>query len=135
MSTDWLSGPRPEGDVWGMQIKADTTRAGVIDDGCVAWEERVVEASRQWPRGRLEDFEWLGKKTWRDRATQVEYVQVPGAPLLSIGTDATRDISLFLVVDGKLVFLRRADAIQGTVIHHGPVRSGRVEGNKVVWSS
>jgi hypothetical protein len=128
-------GPGPDGDVWGMQLTTDNSRDGVVDDGCIAFEERVVEASRQWPRGRLEDFEWLGKKTWRDRATQVEYVQVPGAPLLSIGTDANRHISLFLVANGKLVFLRRADVVEGTFVHHGPIRSGRVEGNKIVWSS
>ena len=76
------------GGAWGREVKADDRRVGVIDDGNVAWEERVVEAPRQWPQGSPADFELVGKRRWRDRASGIEYRQAHGAPLLSIGTDA-----------------------------------------------
>jgi hypothetical protein len=55
--------------VIGMEVKADTSREGVVDDGNVAWEERVYAARQQWTQARPEDFEKVDKRTWRDRAT------------------------------------------------------------------
>jgi hypothetical protein len=43
---------------WGAQLEApDTSRHGVVDDGLVAFPERIVEAERQWFHARAEDFE------------------------------------------------------------------------------
>jgi hypothetical protein len=99
----------------------DTTREGIVDDGLIAWPERVVEAGRQWPQARAEDFERVGKRRWRDRASGTEYRHVDGTPLLSIGTTSSSDVSLFFVDGGRLIFLRRADLAEGTVVYHGPV--------------
>jgi hypothetical protein len=107
--------------VFGTQIRPDNSRAGVVDDGSVAWEERIFEARRQWPEATPDDFEKVGKRLWRDRATGIEYRQAHGAPLQAIGTDATRFVSCFLVLDGKLIFLRRNDVPEGTFVHHGEV--------------
>jgi hypothetical protein len=101
------------GGVIGMEIKADDSRTGHIDDGSIAWPERVVEAARQWPQAPSEGFEQIGRRRWRDRASGAEYREESGAPLLSIGTDAVRDISLFFVAGGKLIFLARADVPEG----------------------
>jgi hypothetical protein len=38
--------------VIGMEIKADTSRGGVVDEGNVAWEERVFQARQQWPEAK-----------------------------------------------------------------------------------
>ena len=77
---------------WGMELKADTTRDGFIDDGNIAWPERIVEARRQWTQARAEEFEKVGRRRWRDRASGVEYREEDGSPLLSIGTDAVRNL-------------------------------------------
>ena len=118
--------------VIGMQIEADTTREGVIDDGNVAWPDRIFEARRQWPEARLEDFEKVGKRLWRDKASGVEYRQAHGAPLLDIGTDATRFISCFIIVGGSLVFLERSDIPQGRVLHHGEFYGAQVINGRIV---
>jgi hypothetical protein len=119
--------------VIGMEIKADNSRDGVVDDGNVSWPERVTQARRQWTQASPEDFEKIGKRVWRDRASGIQYRQASGAPLLDIGTDAVRFISVFFVLDGKLVFLERADIPTGTVVHHGPVRGGVVVDGQVRW--
>jgi hypothetical protein len=121
--------------VRGEELKTDDSRAGHIDDGNIAYEPRVTEAARQWPRGRLEDFEPLGRRRWRDRGSGTVYHQVHGAPLLSVGTDATRNISLFLVVDGRLVFLERTDVPEAQVLWHGPVYGAEVVDGKIIRES
>jgi hypothetical protein len=83
---------------WGAQLEAeDTSRAGVVDDGLVAWPERIVEAERQWFHARAEDFEQIGRRRFRDRATGIEFVQPHGSPLLSIGAPASDGVSVFIV--------------------------------------
>jgi hypothetical protein len=54
MSNDLPSGRgiSPPGG-FGRQLTVDTTREGVIDDGNVAWPERITEARRQWPQASL----------------------------------------------------------------------------------
>jgi hypothetical protein len=105
---------------WGLEVKTETSRAGVVDDGNVAWPERIVEARRQWPEARAEDFERVGRRRWRDRGSGVEYRQADGCPLLAVGTDAVRDVVAFLISGGKIVFLER-DVPEGLLVHHGPV--------------
>ena len=84
-------GPDPyAGIARGEQIKPDGDRHGVVDDGNVAWPERVAEARRSWPQADPSDFERLGKRTYRDKATGLELVAVRGAPLLAIGQEQTR---------------------------------------------
>jgi hypothetical protein len=90
-----------DGVSWGREVTADNPRAGHIDDGSVAWPERILEAERQWPRANAQDFERIGK-LYRDKASGLEYKRVSGAPLLSIGTPATDGISCFIVVDGRM---------------------------------
>ncbi len=123
------------GGAWGQEIKADDTRQGVIDDGNVAWEERVVEARRQWPQGSASDFERVGKRRWRDMASGIVYRQAHGAPLLSVGTDANRFISVFFVESGKLVFLERADIDPGVFVHHGQYYGAQVIDGVIVKES
>ena len=60
-----------------------------------------------FPQANADEFEHDGK-IWRDRATGVEYVPVPGAPLAS-GHPKDLHIAAFIIVDGRLVFLRRRD--------------------------
>lgn len=122
-------GPGPyEGVAHGREIKVDNSRDGYEDDGNVAWPEGIEEASRQWPRANADDFERTGKRTYTDRATGVEYVQVSGAPVLGIGTEATRFISVFFVDEtvGRLIFLKRADVEERMFVHHGAVTSRQV---------
>jgi len=107
--------------VWGTELRANDSRAGVVDDGNVAWPERIVEARRQWPQARVEDFDKVGKRAWRDKATGIEYRQEDGCSLLAVGTDSTRGITCFLVEGGRLVFLRRVDVPEAFVVHHGEV--------------
>jgi hypothetical protein len=51
------------GGSWGGQLEADTSRAGILDDGTVAWPERVIEARRQWLEAQPDDFEQVGKRS------------------------------------------------------------------------
>ena len=118
--------------VIGTELKADTTREGVIDDGNVAWPERVFEARRQWTQARPEDFVQVGKRLWRDKATGIEFRQAHGAPLLSIGSDAVRNISAFFILDGRLIFLERADLQDGLFVHTGQFYGGEIVGGKIV---
>jgi len=99
----------PVRGVRGEQVYAASDRHGVVDDGNTAWPERVAEASRSWPQARPEDFERVGKRGYKDRATGVEYLAVRGAPLLSVATEETRGITAFMVEGQRLVFLRRPD--------------------------
>jgi hypothetical protein len=118
--------------VIGMEIKPDTSRIGHIDDGNLAFDERIVEARRQWPEARAEDFEKVGRRRWRDRATQIEYKEARGAPLLSgVGTDAVRNIVSFFVLDGHITFLERIDVPVGTVIHHGEFYGAEVVDGRI----
>ena len=55
-----------------------------------------------------------------------------GAPLLSIGTDANRFISVFFVEAGKLVFLERADIDPGVFVHHGGFYGGEIVNGQIV---
>lgn len=123
------------GGAWGREIKADDTRQGVIDDGNVAWEERVVEARRQWPQASAADFERLGERRWRDRASGIVYSQAHGAPLLGVGTDANRFISVFFVEGGKLMFLERADVDPGVFVHHGEFYGAEIVHGQIVKES
>jgi hypothetical protein len=123
------------GASWGRQITADTSREGVVDDGNVAWEERVFQARQQRTQASRDDFEKVGKRRWRDRATGVEYRHAHGAPLQSIGTDATRNISCFFIEGGKLVFLRRADIPEGILVHHGEFYGAQVIDGQVIKAS
>ena len=105
----------------GRKLTTDSSRRGVVDDGKIAWPERVYEARRQWAEVPAEDFERVGRRRWRDRGSGLDYREAGGGPLLGIGTDSVRFISAFFVAEGKLVFLERADIPEGTFVHHGEV--------------
>ena len=112
---------------WGMELKQENKRDGVVDDGSIAWPERVEQAAVQWPQAAAEDFELVGRRRWRDRASGVLYRQASGCPLLAIGTDATRDVIAFFVTGGRLVFLEPADRPEGTCVVHGQVISRELD--------
>ena len=114
----------------GQQVTADTTRAGVVDDGNIAFPERVAQARRSWPQARAEDFEKIGKRTYRDRGSGIELVAMRGAPLLSVGQEETRGAACFFVEDGRIVVLRREELEQPLL---GPV--GHVYGQQVAAPS
>ena len=65
--------------VIGQELVLDNPRQGHIDDGNIAFAERLVEARRQWPQARPEDFDKIGKRSWRDKATGIEYREVGDA--------------------------------------------------------
>jgi hypothetical protein len=46
---------------------------------------------------------------------------VDGAPLLSLGTTASTDVSVFFVSDGRLVFLQLASIPEESTVNHGSV--------------
>jgi hypothetical protein len=121
--------------VIGYEVTADTSREGYVDDGNIAWPERIAQARVQWPQADVADFERIGRRRWRDRASGMEYREEPGAPLLSIGTDATRNISLFFICDGKLTFLSRADLPEGIVVHHGEYFGAEIVNGRIVKGS
>lgn len=93
----------------GGQVTAGTNRHGTVDDGCIAWPERIIEARRSWPQANPDDFEKVGRRTYVDKATGVEYVAVRGAVMLMVGGEQTRGINCFLIEDTRLVFLRRPE--------------------------
>jgi hypothetical protein len=93
----------------GEQVNVDGSRHGTIDDGNVAWPERVAEARRCWPEARASDFQQTGKRRFVDRATGRAYRQAAGAPLLAIATESTRGISTWFVSGGSIVFLEPED--------------------------
>jgi len=110
----------------GQQVTADTTRAGVVDDGNIAWQERIDQARRSWPQARAEDFEKIGKRHYRDRGSGIELVAMRGAPLLSVGQEETRGAACFFVEDGRIVVLRREDFEQPLYGATGHVHSQQV---------
>ena len=122
-----LAAADPYADVArGEQIKSDTSRHGVVDEGNVAWPERIAEARRSWPEARPKDFEKLGPRRYLDRATNVEYVAARGAVLLNVGKEQNRGVNCFLVESGKLVFLRRPEFEEPLLGPVGHVHSQRV---------
>jgi hypothetical protein len=122
------------GGVRGEELTQDDSRSGFVDDGNIAWPERIVEARRQWPELPAADFEKEGRR-WVDKASGVQYRAASGAPLLSVGSDAVRNIIGFLQAGGKLVFLERIDVPDVTTIYHGPIRGGVVENGVVRWTT
>ena len=116
------------GAVVGGQISADTSRNGVVDEGNIAWPERIEQARRSWARASLEDFEPLDTRGryWRDRVTGREYKALAGAPLLSVAQEATCGVSAFLVWGQRLVFLRPADVPEALYGPEGHVYGGQV---------
>jgi hypothetical protein len=109
------------GPAWGAKLEADRSREGFVDDGLIAWPERIVDARRQWLEAQPDDFEQVGKRLYRDKASGIEYRHVSGSPLLTIGAPGSEGVSVFFVHGGKLVFLRWADLPIGTSVNHGPI--------------
>ncbi len=101
--------PYSGGSIRGEQVSADTTRHGVVDDGCTAWPERIAEARRSWPQADPADFERVGKRGYIDKATGAQYLAARGAVMLNTGGEENRGITAFMVTGGRLVFLRRPD--------------------------
>jgi hypothetical protein len=134
-NSDWPSGRGtiPAG-AFGRELKTDDSRIGYLDDGNLAWPERVAAARMQWPEADPGDFERAGRRRWVDKASGVTYIEPGGAPLLS-SPDANRAIVAFLVADdGKMHFLARTDVdVAVTLTVSGPVRGGVVEGNSIRW--
>jgi hypothetical protein len=87
----------------GEELRADNERAGHIDDGLLAYPERVAQARRLWPEGRAADFERVGRRRMRDRATGNVYRLIDGCPLL--GAPALEDVDLWFVASGRIVCL------------------------------
>ncbi len=114
----------------GQQVTADTARAGVVDDGNIAWPERIAEARRSWPQANPSDFEKVGKRHYRDRGSGIELVAMRGAPLLSVGQEETRGAACFFVEAGRIIVLRREDFEQPLL---GAV--GYVSGQQVAAAS
>jgi hypothetical protein len=121
--------------VRGEQIKPDESRIGLVDDGNLAWDERCIEARRQWPQADPQDFEQIGRRRWRDRASGITYRSARGAPLLDMFGDANRNIVTWFVSGGRITFLELDVMPEERVIYHGPVRGGVVEDGRVVWKS
>ena len=82
-----------------------------------ATDDTIRYAARQWPQGRSEDFDRLGR-VWTDRATGTVYKLVHGNPLLGDDPDAA---DLFVVEDDSLWFLRKGDRPQGKSVALGTI--------------
>ena len=108
----------------GRELKRDASRAGVVDDG-----NRVARARRSgiaaMAAGAVEDFEPAGRRRWLHKASGTLYRKADGCPLLAVGTDATRDVSVFFVDAGKLTFLELDDIPEAMTVHHGVVTGRR----------
>jgi hypothetical protein len=115
--------PTAANGAWGKQVtdNADSSRIATVDDGNGATAERIHQAAAKWPQANPEDFERTGPRSYVDRASGVAYKRVHGAPLLSVGSDANRGITCFLVANEQLVFLQPADYDGRLRIHHGEV--------------
>ena len=98
-------------DPHGQRVEADMSRSGTLDTGSNAWPERLLEARRAWPEARSEDFEQVDRRgrLFRDRATNTVYRRLSGAPILDIGSEATRGVSCFFVRGGEIIVLRPSD--------------------------
>ena len=86
-----------------------------------ATDDTIRYAARQWPQGRSEDFDRLGRVWTGSRATGTVYKLVHGNPLLGDDPDAA---DLFVVEDDSLWFLRKGDRPQAEI----PSRSGTIGG-------
>jgi hypothetical protein len=95
------------------------------DDGLYATQERVQLARETWPEGHAEDYDQIGRRRYRDRATGDDFIQVRGCPLLAIGLNENA-VSVWFVVEGRFVFLRRADAETATSVRLGTAADGSV---------
>ena len=115
--------PNAANGAWGKQVTddADSSRIATVVDGNTATAQRIHQAAAQWPQANPEDFEHTGKRMYVDRASGVAYKRVHGAPLLSVGSDANRGITCFLVQGEELVFLQRADFNGALTVYHGEV--------------
>lgn len=113
---------------WGKEVRDDADNSRMPKSTTVTPHGRSESRrpSAQWPQARREDFEKIGKRLYRDRATGIEYMAVLGAVLLGIGTETTRNISAFFVDDGRLTFLRRADIDPVLTVWHGPVEGRQI---------
>jgi hypothetical protein len=123
------------GGAYGVEIAPPDERPSVVDDGLFATAERIQHARRFWPQGRAEDFERVGKRRYRNRATGVVYRHEDGCPLLNIGFGGTaqEDLDLFLVSGGRLIFLQNEAIPQGRSVVHGAVRGGEVVNGQIQW--
>ena len=107
------------GGVRGEQIKSDTSRHGVVDDGNVAWGGRNG-SSRHGEAGRKPTpatSSKVGKRTYIDKATGTEYVAARGAVMLNVGREQDRGINCFFIESGRLIFLHRPEFEEPL---HGP---------------
>ncbi len=120
----------------GMRLEPTEKGTGYIDDGTLAFPERIAEVRRiGWPEGRPEDFERVDRRRrWRDKATGTTYMRISGAPTL--GDRSAEAVDCWFVEGGKIVFLIREsrEAKRTRTIVHGPVRGGEVVDGRIVWS-
>lgn len=121
--------------VIGMQLEQpDISRPVTIREGNEATAENLAAARMQFHEAAPEDFEQVGKRRWKDRATGTVYGEARGAVLLSIG-DATRNIVAFFALGDRLVFLDRLDVEKGLNVQMtGPIRSGTVVDGVIRWA-
>jgi hypothetical protein len=103
-----LDGRDPYANVHGGQLETDSGRHGTIDDGSNATEPRLELARRTWPEGKVEDFEKVGRRTYRDKASGALYESLRGAPMLCVGQEETRGVSCWFVSGGRITVLRPA---------------------------
>jgi hypothetical protein len=112
--------------VVGRELTVDTPRAGYIDDGLIAFPERVATARRYWPETTSADFEKLDRRRYRDRASGHIFRRERGCgPLLSPTTEV---VDAWFIESGSIVLLVRDDRREttATVVH------GHFGGYKVV---
>jgi hypothetical protein len=69
--------------------------------------ERTLEIARNtWIEADASDFEYVAKRTWRDRASGELFRRCRGNPLAA---SSEGDVSCWFELDGHLIFLARAD--------------------------
>ena len=108
MNLRWPSSkklPHPPG-ARGEELRPDDERSGLVDDGLLAFAERVAQARSLGPEGRAGDFEQLGRRRWRDKATGQVYRRIAGCRRL--GSPALQDVDVSFVAEGVAFGFRRS---------------------------
>jgi len=99
------------------------------DDGNWVTDERLAAARDAWTEARAEDFEHIGKRAWRDKASGKQYRQIRGTPFPGMGSSGGDVVDLFFTDRGRFVFLAgEPERVQ--TAHLGRVSGERAKGTE-----
>jgi hypothetical protein len=116
--------------VWGEEIRADTSRVGHVDNGLIAYPERLAVARKHWPEARRHDFEQSGRRRWIDRATGTTYRRDGGCGVLM--TPTLEAIDAWFVEGGEIVLLIRDDRAEASTVVHGEFYGAEIVNGQII---